>query len=165
MRHKYWVLSNGNGTQNFSLIFDCVINFKLSIYNNLNADPPKILILLQLRNSHQVLKYSSKATKFVSTSTEVLFAVSCSISFFSYEVSWSFNITPKEGGGPDDPKPSADMLREHSFDCVYSPIVGAVTKNSCKYFGKYRYCWVIRMLDNLVPVCSYVCQVRRILLH
>jgi len=62
-------------------------------------------------------------------------------------------------------KPAADIQRIYSYDYLDSPIVGAVTKNICKNFGKYRYCLVIRMLDNLVPVCSHGCQVKRTLLH
>jgi hypothetical protein len=65
---------------------------------------------------------------------------------------------------PDDTKPSADIQREYCYGYLYSPSVGAVTKYSCKSVGKCRYCWVIRILDNLVPVCSNGCQVKRILL-
>jgi hypothetical protein len=66
---------------------------------------------------------------------------------------------------PDDPKSAADIKREYCYDYLYSPSVGAVTKNGYKNFGNCRYCWVIRVLDNLVPVCSNRCQVKIILLH
>jgi hypothetical protein len=76
---------------------------------------------------------------------------------------WDVFLPPTEREEPDDSKPSADIQTEYCYDYLYSPSIGAVTKNSCKNFGKCRYCWVIRMLDNLVPVCSIRCQVNRIL--
>jgi hypothetical protein len=39
---------------------------------------------------------------------------------------------------PDDPKPAADIQREYSYGYLHSPIVGTVTKNICKNFGKLR---------------------------
>jgi hypothetical protein len=33
-----------------------------------------------------------------------------------------------------DPKPAADIHREHWYDYLYSPRLGGVTKNSCKNF-------------------------------
>jgi hypothetical protein len=65
---------------------------------------------------------------------------------------------------PVEPKPAADTQREYSFDYFYSPSVGAV-KEITEYLGNQRYCWVIRILDNWVPVCFHGCQDRRILLH
>jgi hypothetical protein len=44
----------------------------------MNADPPKILIIVQLMNSPQVWKSSIKATSGVSTSTDVLIPVTLS---------------------------------------------------------------------------------------
>jgi len=45
---------------------------------------------------------------------------------------WEYSPPPKRERGrreePDDPKPSADIQREHSYDYLYSPIVGAVKK-------------------------------------
>ena len=69
------------------------------------------------------------------------------------------DCTPPEKE-PDDPKTAADTQREYSYDYLHSPVVGAVTKNICKNFGKCRYCWVIRMLGNLVPVCSNVARLK-----
>jgi hypothetical protein len=43
----------------------------------MNADPPKSLILLQLRNSPQMCKSTRKATKGVSTSIDVLYPDRC----------------------------------------------------------------------------------------
>jgi hypothetical protein len=40
---------------------------------------------------------------------------------------------------PDDPKSATDNQREYSYDYFYIPSVGAVTENSSKDFGNYRY--------------------------
>jgi len=63
------------------------------------------------------------------------------------------------------PQTGSRYTKGISCDYLYSPSIGAVTKNSCKNFGKYRYCWVSGMLDNLVPVSSHRCQVKRFLLQ
>jgi hypothetical protein len=47
---------------------------------------------------------------------------------------------------PDAPEPTAEgnVKTKCSFDRLYSPSIGAVTKIiACKNFGQYRYCLII----------------------
>jgi hypothetical protein len=131
----------------FFLQYPFTIEFLLA-----ECQSSKILILLQLKNSLQVWQSTRKVAICVSTSTDVLFPAPFLLPLHHHCGNRRLpNPPPPE---PDDPKPAAYIKMEHCYEYLYRQFRNS-NKNICKNFGKCSFCWVIRMLDNLVPVCSH----------